>query len=223
MLHPFRYPFALQAQNSPHCAQRGAPARLQGIFHSTKRPVDNRHRRQRRAATAAGKRRGASRGGRETQQTRSYSSSGQELKPHNPHRRHHQRRQKRPPKDGCSRSSNSTSTRSDPPTMVWLPSSNRCCQRLPKQTKTQRTRASGTHSRLQEVTSPECVRTAQPRAMPYRPSCYNETSSSVTLCQEHGDWYTQPNQPKQSFSAYTKASRRLGQYRPSTQQPKSTA
>ena len=32
MRHPFRYPFALQAQNSPHCAQRGAPARLQGIF-----------------------------------------------------------------------------------------------------------------------------------------------------------------------------------------------
>ena len=63
MRHSFRYPSALQAKTVLRRAQRGAPARLQGIFISTKRPVGNRHERQRRAATAAGKRRGANRGG----------------------------------------------------------------------------------------------------------------------------------------------------------------
>ena len=63
MRHPFCYLSALQAKTVLRRAQRGAPARLQGIFHSTKRPVGNRHGRQRRAATAARKGGGANRGG----------------------------------------------------------------------------------------------------------------------------------------------------------------
>ena len=39
MRHPFRYPSALQARTVLRCAQRGAPARLQGIFISSLPPT----------------------------------------------------------------------------------------------------------------------------------------------------------------------------------------
>ena len=201
------------------------PSSASRDFHSTKRPADNRHRRQRRAATAAGKGGWASRGG--------------------------ERRSKLAPTVPQAKSRNHTALtggtakggRDDRRGMgahaaatVHQHGAHRLRRRNPRHRTNAARNCSGRRkhkehehegrtrsSRSQGATSPECVRTAQPRALPYGPSCYNETSSSVTLCQEHRDWYTQPNQPKQSFSAYTKASRRLGQYRPSTQQPKSTA